>query len=238
MLAWLGEWLQGIIAVVLLAIIVELVLPNNKMLRYSRLVIGLILLLTMLNPVLNIFQKDFLSQLSASYSLWEEQFQAEKLKVPSLEEINTKASELRSEREQASEQLTRLGLEDAMKQQLINQGQLNVQDVGVKLGWSKGKSTEQYLYISAITVTVKPQVNKEQDRTIEVQEQIAIEDVTVMIDMNGKVISEDTGKEQLESNGQQSGFHVVQDEQATTIISILTSGWNVNENQIIVQAKS
>ncbi|URN94263.1 MAG: stage III sporulation protein AF [Candidatus Pristimantibacillus lignocellulolyticus] len=238
MLAWLGEWLQSVIAVILLAVIVELVLPNNKMLRYSRLVIGLILLLTMLNPLLNLFQKDFTSQLAASYSLWDEQFEGEELNVPTLEEINKRASELKVDREQASEQLTKLGLEEAMKQQLLNQSDANVQQVAVQLGWNKGTSADQTPYIESITVTLKQVPSESQVEEVAVQEPIKVSEIKVQVDVTVSEESESPNPETEQKPKQQSGYHAVQDEQALQIISILAASWNVKENQIYVQAKS
>ncbi|MCR8659285.1 stage III sporulation protein AF [Paenibacillus endoradicis] len=237
MLTWLGEWLQSIIAVILLAVIVELVLPNNKMLRYSRLVIGLILLLTMLNPLLNIFQKDFTSQLAASYSLWDEQFQADKLNVPTLDEINKRATQLKADREQASEQLTKLGLEEAMKQQLLNQTDANVQQVAVQLGWNKGAGADQSPYIVSITVTLKQAQSETKVEEVVVQEPIIVSEIKVQVDMTESEVSESTTENVDKLPEQQSDFYAVQDEQALQIISILTTGWNVKGNQIFVQAK-
>lgn len=239
MLAWLADWLQSIIAVVLLAVIVELVLPNNKMLRYSRLVIGLILLLTMLNPLLNLFQKDFHSQLAAGYSLWDEQFQADKLNVPTLDEINERASQLAADREQASEQLTIRGLEEAMKQQLLHQSDAKVQQVSVQLGWNKGRGAEQSPYIASITVTIKQELAEDQVEDVATLDEIVVDDIQVQVETSDVEASDTTEQQEVEQLQElQRGYYAVQDEQARQIISILTEGWNVNGNQIYVQAKS
>ena len=236
MLAWLADWLQSIIAVILLAVIVELVLPNNKMLRYSRLVIGLILLLTMLNPLLNLFQKDFHSQLAGSYALWDERFQADKLKVPTLDEINERASQMKADREQASEQLTKLGLEEAMKQQLLQQSDAKIQQVAVQLGWSKGAGSEQSPYIASITVTIKQEQAEANVEEVASLEEIVVNDIQIKVEPSDSEVTEAT--EQSEADQIQRGYYIVQDEQALQIISILTKGWNVKGNHIYVQAKS
>lgn len=231
MLAWLGEWLQSIVAVILLAVVVELMLPNSKLLRYSRLVIGLILLLTMLSPILNIFQKDFQSQLAASFSLWDEQYRSEQINVPSLQEITERAEQLSDERLQASEQLTKLSLEEAMKQQLINQGHSDVQSVEVMLGWKKEQTAEQHPFIAGVKVTIKPAVEQHNEENSDV----LIQDVLVKVEVDStreQAAQTDSNEEKQLPNG----YIVVTDEQAVNIVSILTSGWNVNRNQIIVQA--
>lgn len=54
---WLGGWLKELILIIMLAAFAELLLPNNNMQRYARTVIGLFLLLTILSPILELFQR-------------------------------------------------------------------------------------------------------------------------------------------------------------------------------------
>ncbi|MCD8508703.1 MAG: stage III sporulation protein AF [Bacillus sp. (in: Bacteria)] len=51
-------WITNIILLILFATILELLLPNSKMQRYVKLVVGLMLLMVMLQPLLSIFQTD------------------------------------------------------------------------------------------------------------------------------------------------------------------------------------
>ncbi|UCZ54602.1 stage III sporulation protein AF [Bacillus shivajii] len=51
-------WVTNIIILILFATVLELLLPNSKMQRYVKLVVGLMLLMVMLQPVLSIFQTD------------------------------------------------------------------------------------------------------------------------------------------------------------------------------------
>lgn len=61
----LSGWLQQIVAVVLLASLVDLLLPNRTMQRYVRLVAGLLVLLTVASPVLQLFRGDFGTRLAS-----------------------------------------------------------------------------------------------------------------------------------------------------------------------------
>lgn len=60
----LSGWLRQIIAVLLLASIIDLLLPNRTMQRYVRLVAGLFVLLTVATPALNWMKGDFASKLA------------------------------------------------------------------------------------------------------------------------------------------------------------------------------
>ncbi|MFC0470998.1 stage III sporulation protein AF [Halalkalibacter kiskunsagensis] len=57
-MGFLTEWLTNIILLILLATILELMLPNSNMQRYVKMVVGLLLLVVMLQPLLSIFTED------------------------------------------------------------------------------------------------------------------------------------------------------------------------------------
>ncbi|MDF2964171.1 MAG: hypothetical protein K0S39_5906, partial [Paenibacillus sp.] len=55
---WLGSWLKSIILVILLATFVDILLPNQTMQRYVKTVMSLFILLTLLQPLFSLFQKN------------------------------------------------------------------------------------------------------------------------------------------------------------------------------------
>ncbi|MBO8170358.1 MAG: stage III sporulation protein AF [Bacillaceae bacterium] len=59
MIEFLTNWLKEIIIVVLLAVFLDLLLPNTSMQRYVKMVMGLFILMTMLSPVLRLLNDDF-----------------------------------------------------------------------------------------------------------------------------------------------------------------------------------
>ncbi|MFD0670536.1 stage III sporulation protein AF [Cohnella sp. GCM10027633] len=64
----LSGWLRQIIAVLLLASLIDLLLPNRTMQRYVRLVAGLFILLTVATPVLGWMKGDFGDKLAEGLS--------------------------------------------------------------------------------------------------------------------------------------------------------------------------
>ncbi|MFA1821571.1 stage III sporulation protein AF [Virgibacillus oceani] len=62
------DWITQIIIFVLLASIVDLLVPTSAMKKYIKLVVGLILLLILLNPVFYIFQVDIQHELETAIS--------------------------------------------------------------------------------------------------------------------------------------------------------------------------
>jgi len=55
MMEWISNWLQNIILIILLATFVDLLLPNSSMQKYAKMVLGLLVMVSIMSPVLNIF---------------------------------------------------------------------------------------------------------------------------------------------------------------------------------------
>lgn len=55
---FLTDWISNIILLILLATILELLLPNSSLQRYVKMVVGLLLLVMILNPLFSILSKD------------------------------------------------------------------------------------------------------------------------------------------------------------------------------------
>lgn len=60
MVEWLTNWAQGIIVAVIIATIIEMILPNGACKKYVKVVIGLYILFTIISPMITKFNgKDF-----------------------------------------------------------------------------------------------------------------------------------------------------------------------------------
>lgn len=247
MLAWLGEWLSSIVVVVLLAIVVELVLPNSKMLRYSRLVVGLILMLTMLNPILQIFQSDFQDKLTASFSLWEKELASSERSMPSIDDITKEAEHLKEVRQEAAVDMTRASLEQAILQELKTKTEAKVQAVNLEFGWSTPQGGQKVPHIASVTVMLKLTADQltagEKKETVE--EEIVVEAIkevsipVVSVKSTEQELDDDTETPSLQeqqnvrNSEQQSELFNVQ---AIEIRRIITAGWNVKADHVFVQA--
>jgi stage III sporulation protein AF len=62
---FLKEWITNIILFVLLATVVDMLLPNSNMQKYTRMVTGLLLIAIILSPVLKILSSDFEASLAS-----------------------------------------------------------------------------------------------------------------------------------------------------------------------------
>ncbi|MDR6224657.1 stage III sporulation protein AF [Desmospora profundinema] len=59
MIEWLSDWLKQIVILVLIATFLDLLLPNNALERYVKLVMGLLIILAMLVPIFDLFHADW-----------------------------------------------------------------------------------------------------------------------------------------------------------------------------------
>lgn len=64
MIEFLSDWMRGLILVIFLAVFLDMLLPNNVLQRYAKVVMGLLVILLMINPILklsgtSVYEMDF-----------------------------------------------------------------------------------------------------------------------------------------------------------------------------------
>lgn len=72
-MSFLAGWVSNIIIFVLLATVIDMLLPNSALQKYAKMVIGLLLIAIIITPILGLFNKDFDEILSAATSGFEDQ---------------------------------------------------------------------------------------------------------------------------------------------------------------------
>ncbi len=68
-MSYLIEWVTNIILFILLATVIDMLLPNSSMQKYSKMVIGLLLIAIILTPIFKLISKDFETTLASIPSL-------------------------------------------------------------------------------------------------------------------------------------------------------------------------
>lgn len=63
-MSFLTEWITNIIVFILLAVVIDLLLPNSSMQKYAKMVISLLLIIVIINPIFKIFSADMNEVLS------------------------------------------------------------------------------------------------------------------------------------------------------------------------------
>src|SRR5690625_3170395 len=59
MMTYVGEWITHIVLIILIASFIDLLLPNSTMRRYVKLVVGLLIIMFILSPILDLFRFDY-----------------------------------------------------------------------------------------------------------------------------------------------------------------------------------
>ncbi|MFD9626925.1 stage III sporulation protein AF [Peribacillus muralis] len=72
-MSFLAGWVSNIIVFVLLATVIDMLLPTSALQKYAKMVIGLLLIAIIITPILGLFNKDFDEILSAATNEFEDQ---------------------------------------------------------------------------------------------------------------------------------------------------------------------
>ncbi|NQX58892.1 stage III sporulation protein AF [Paenibacillus qinlingensis] len=136
---WLAGWLKTVIMVIMLATFVDLLLPSNTMQRYVKTVLSLFILLTLLTPVLQLFQKDWdLDQLlsraekeQSEKSMLAGGFGGNQTQMKSLAAITKDANKIQEAEQKKTQQVVQTQLAGLIKEDLQKQTEWPVQEVQV-----------------------------------------------------------------------------------------------------------
>jgi len=149
MMAFLTEWVRGVVSVVLFAVVLDMVLPNNAMQRYARVVMGTLIILMMLSPVLKL----------SGQSVYEMDLSLDALlhgsgqEIESLESIQAEAQKLKTISEGQTVEQWKTGITEFIKKEVEKEHELSVERVDIQY---KQDEQGQPLALESIQVVVAP----------------------------------------------------------------------------------
>lgn len=123
MMAMLSLWLKKIILVVLLAVFLDLLLPNGVMQRYVRVVMGFVILATMLAPITSFFHSSWSPNALLAADL--------PLQDTSLQQILEQGKAMQKEQEKQAEEEWKKRMESSLKQQIEKEYPVTVEQVSL-----------------------------------------------------------------------------------------------------------
>lgn len=138
---WLAGWLKTVIMVIMLATFVDLLLPSNTMQRYVKTVLSLFILLTLLTPVLQLFQKDWdLDQLLSRAEKEQNEkvllaggYGGNQTQMKSLAAITKDANTIQEGERKKTQQIVQTQLAGLIKEDLQKQTEWSVKGVQVQV---------------------------------------------------------------------------------------------------------
>ncbi|MGG1551665.1 stage III sporulation protein AF [Paenibacillus ferrarius] len=231
---WLAGWLKTVIMVIMLATFVDLLLPSNTMQRYVKTVLSLFILLTLLSPVLQLFQKDWNldrligqaeSQQNARAAL--AQGIGGSASMPALNVIQQDAQKLQSAEQKQTQLLVQTQLASAMKEQLQKETNRRVKDVAVQVQIdNNGKPAIQMVKVTLDNIEAGKKTAPG-DRSI-----AAVEPVKPVEPIR---IDRDSLTGVKPATAPDEGTPRLSEDELTKLQGVLTQNWLVNKEQMDFQ---
>lgn len=175
----LSHWLRQIIAVILLASLIDLLLPNRTMQRYVRLVAGLFILMTVATPIMHWMKGDFTSKLADGLNAVEQtpQGAAEQLAM-----IEAEGAKLRDKQDAQAADLVTARLESSIQREVEQSEHRGVQKVDVV--WERGEDGS--LSVAKVMILLEPEqkvaVSSPKSLPVKEVEPIAAVDIQIHVD--------------------------------------------------------
>ncbi len=124
----LTDWVTNIIVFILFAIIMDMLLPNSTMQKYTKLVIGLLLIAVFITPILSIFNKNFTSNIQ------EKILQGSTFNNPKLENsLESKKREIEETQQAYILEHMAVQLKNEAEKELMDQSNYAIQDITIAL---------------------------------------------------------------------------------------------------------
>ncbi|OZM57631.1 stage III sporulation protein AF [Lottiidibacillus patelloidae] len=152
-MAFLTSWISNIILFVLLAVVLELLLPNSVLQRYVKMVIGLLLIVIILSPLLKFVTEDF-EKVLASMSISNNQ---EEKKIENL--IESKKKEIQASQHAYILKQMAVHMKTASEEELMEKYGLVISDIHLTVDENdQGISDE----VTQVQVFLSDQLDNEQ----------------------------------------------------------------------------
>lgn len=177
MISWISTWAQGVIISVIIASIIEMILPEGSSKKYIKIVIGVFILFTIVAPVINKFKGSSINM--ASIIDFDKYSDTNEVSAINLEESNNLNIK----------QMYETNLKVDIKSKIKSKG-FEVQDVNLKI------SDDGEYIIESIDITILKEIVNEED-----QEKSSKSNVIGIVDSIEKVsieLSNKTTKQEKE----------------------------------------
>jgi stage III sporulation protein AF len=148
---FLKEWVTNIILFILLATVIDMLLPNSSMQKYTKMVTGLLLIAIILTPILKLISKDFDTTMSSIPSY---QAPGEKNMKNS---IDLKKKEIQASQHAYILEEMAVQLKKDVKKELMNQYGLEIETINLAVNEESDKAFPKNL--QKVTVLLKQPEN-------------------------------------------------------------------------------
>lgn len=210
LIEWISDWLKQIIILVLIATFIDLLLPNNALDRYVKLVMGLLIIMAIMTPIFHLLsQKMDLSALAFT------NVPAGQGQMASLQQIEEQSAKVKTTQDRLIQEQSAKQMEKSIKEQVRQKFGVDVIEAKVELHVEPQGRTE----IKQIDVLVRQPTPARS-----VPGEAAIQPVHIDIG-GGKTGSPAAPSEQAGQTGQVS---------TVNIATYLSDAWQLRREQVRV----
>ncbi|WP_026693549.1 stage III sporulation protein AF [Peribacillus kribbensis] len=144
---FITSWVTNIILFILLATVIDMLLPNSSMQKYAKMVIGLLLIAIILSPILKLFSADFEQVMAKALNTTDQQRNTKNL-------IEAKKKEIQASQQAYILKQMAVQLKKDAKEELMNKYQLELAQVDIE---SASKDNPKFPNdIKNISLVLKP----------------------------------------------------------------------------------
>jgi stage III sporulation protein AF len=224
---WLSGWLKSIILIILLAAFADLLLPSQKMQRYVKTVLSLFILLTLITPVFELFNKDWNPDRLIAAAEAKQQPGRERA-MASLQEIQQNADRMQQEQRTQAQELVQQQLGEGMKRDVERDGQVAVDSILVQTDFDHNGNpfiSNVRIALHAIDHSGSDKAGSNKKQGVQTKQMNVVPVVPVQIDLeSNKKLSNGSVSATTESQ--------VQDQSATTDNAVLKGHIRNVENML------
>ncbi|MFJ8264826.1 stage III sporulation protein AF [Peribacillus asahii] len=161
---FLASWISNIIIFILLATVIDMLLPNSALQKYSKMVIGLLLIAVIITPILRLLHTNFDDVLASATSQFE---QGEAQSLGNLTE--SKKKEIQAAQSAYILEQMAVQLQAEAEEELMEKYQMEIQDIQVTVKDEEKPEPENLQHITISLSEVK------EDETIEAIAKVEID---------------------------------------------------------------
>ena len=158
----LTGWVTNIIVFILFAIILDMLLPSSTMQKYTKLVVGLLLIAVFITPILSIFNKNFTSDIQ------ERILESSSWRNPKLENsMESKKREIEETQQAYILEHMAVQLKNEAEKELMDQSNYAIQDINISLLDKHGEMNVENIETIQVIVAESQESSRESVQPVE-----------------------------------------------------------------------
>lgn len=143
----LSEWVGNIVILILIAVIMDMLVPSNSLRQYVKMVIGLLLILLLLSPLLSIFSSDknkIFESIKFEQTISENLFE---------KKINHKKNEIQANQDAYIEEQMAVQMKNQVEEELMEQYEVSVESIRINFKEKSDRTYENILGLQVFLTT-------------------------------------------------------------------------------------